>query len=149
MRNPHFCAKGHARTPANTRVYGSGRVACLDCKRASDRDRTRPSKPRAPRRTPHPSAKRLEQLREGNRRWRARKTLEKRIQAPDGWEDEFGPVPLKVSDTVWVDRVVLQRRLNDEPVGRDLTPGEARALHLLSVLRKGFDAQVPVLESAV
>lgn len=56
-------------------------------------------------------------------------------QTPDGWEDEFGPVPARVSNRVWVDRVVLMRYLKDENLGRELTTGEVRALHLLNVMR--------------
>lgn len=55
---------------------------------------------------------------------------------PDGWEDEFGPVPPIIPDTAWVDRVALMRRLKNEPVGRELTVGEFRALHLLEVMRE-------------
>lgn len=38
-------------------------------------------------------------------------------QEPDGWEDEFGPVPLRVPQTQWYDEVVVLRLLNGENVG--------------------------------
>lgn len=41
-----------------------------------------------------------------------------RRQPPDGWEDEFGPVPLKERDRDWYDRVVVHRVLNQEAPGR-------------------------------
>lgn len=39
-------------------------------------------------------------------------------QKPDGWEDEFGPVPLRVPHTKWYDDVVVLRLLNGENPGR-------------------------------
>lgn len=86
-----------------------------------------------------------------SRAYRARNALKPRPmsvrepQAPDGWEDEFGPVPPRVPDTAWVDWIAVQRFVRGEDVGRDLTKGEYRALHLLEVIRAG----VPELESAV
>lgn len=41
-----------------------------------------------------------------------------RRQAPDGWEDEFGPVPIKALDAEWYDQVLVNRILNGEPAGR-------------------------------
>lgn len=64
-----------------------------------------------------------------------RRTQVGRPRPKDGMEDEFGPVPQKRSNDAWVDRVVLQRWLAGEDFGRVLTNGEARALHLLEVLR--------------
>lgn len=58
------------------------------------------------------------------------------IQRPDGLEDVYGPVPLRVPDRVWVDRVALERKLKGLPVGRNMTPGENRALELLRALRR-------------
>lgn len=57
-------------------------------------------------------------------------------QPPDGWEAEFGPVPLRVPSVAWVDRVALERRLSGVEVGRELTAGERRALELLAALRR-------------
>lgn len=55
----------------------------------------------------------------------------------DGWEDEFGPCPVKVPPWKWFDRVAVQRSLGSEPVGRDLTFSERRGVHLLGVMREG------------
>jgi len=41
-----------------------------------------------------------------------------RRQDPDGWEDEFGPVPLKVPRHEWYDRVIVERALTHESTGR-------------------------------
>lgn len=55
----------------------------------------------------------------------------------DGFEDEFGPAPAPVPSAVWVDRVAIERWRKGDPVGRLLTLGEHRAIHLLSILRGG------------
>lgn len=64
-----------------------------------------------------------------------RRDQEGRKPAPDGWEDEFGPVPARRGNHIWVDRVILERWLSDQELGRLRTIGEARALHLLSIMR--------------
>ena len=60
-----------------------------------------------------------------------------RRQAPDGWEDEFGPVPIKALDSEWYDQVLVDRILNGEPAGRrphrlewDVIAGYLAAGHL-------------------
>lgn len=56
--------------------------------------------------------------------------------AVDGFEADFGPIPPERSPKAWVDRVALERFRSGARVGRNLTPGETRALHLLSVMRE-------------
>lgn len=47
-----------------------------------------------------------------------------RRQKPDGWEDEFGPVPLKVAQRDWYDEVVVIRALTKQRTGRYPTAPE-------------------------
>lgn len=54
--------------------------------------------------------------------------------APDGWEDEFGPVPQRVPDVRWFDRVAVLRSLTGERETRELTVGEKRGVHLLRLM---------------
>lgn len=51
-----------------------------------------------------------------------------RRQPKDGWESEFGPVPLKSRDRDWYDEVIVRRALNLEPTGRTPYPLEWRAI---------------------
>lgn len=41
-----------------------------------------------------------------------------RRQAPDGWETEYGPVPLKERDRDWYDEVIVFRALTKRATGR-------------------------------
>lgn len=41
-----------------------------------------------------------------------------RRQPPDGWEDEFGPAPIRALDREWYDEVIVTRALNRERCGR-------------------------------
>ena len=115
------CAHGHELTPENTILRKDGYRRCRMCQRRSNLEYKRSERARAYRRSLSSAPE------------------------PDGWEDEFGPVPPRVPDTAWVDWVAVQRFVRGEDVGRDLTKGEHRALHLLEVIRAG----VPELESAV
>lgn len=47
-----------------------------------------------------------------------------RRQPEDGWEDEFGPVPLKVPNRDWYDEVIVIRALTKTPTGRRPYPKE-------------------------
>jgi hypothetical protein len=51
-----------------------------------------------------------------------------RRQPPDGWEDEFGPVPLRELNRDWYDEVIVQRALNLERTGRNPYPLEWKAI---------------------
>lgn len=47
-------------------------------------------------------------------------------QPKDGWEDDYGPVPNRVPDKEWYDRVVVLRALSAQRTGRWPTPPEWR-----------------------
>ena len=70
--------------------------------------------------------------RDGKRRCKTarnqRERTERATLSLDGFEEEFGPVPQKVSEPRWYDQVAVDRALDGEPVGRDLTPREALAV---------------------
>lgn len=51
-----------------------------------------------------------------------------RRQPEDGWEAEFGPVPLKERNRDWYDEVIVLRALNLEPTGRSPYPLEWAAI---------------------
>lgn len=68
---------------------------------------------------------------ERERRKRAEGTLKPsgdpdryRRQKPDGWEDEYGPVPLKERNRDWYDWVIVHRALTKTPTSRTPYPME-------------------------
>lgn len=46
------------------------------------------------------------------------RTLREKGQPPDGFEDEFGPVPRKVPDYKWFDEEIVYRVVHGIPSGR-------------------------------
>lgn len=135
-----ICPQGH-----DKRILGAAaNGGCLQCKKDSA-----PKTPRVVCAHPGECERRTDRLDRSycqtQRKWaEGQRKLNPGSPPPvlDGFEEEFGPVPPKVHEAVWVDRVALARRLQGEDVGRHLTPGETRALHLLAVLR-GPQASVP------
>lgn len=78
------CRNGHEKTPENTFTAKDGRPRCYVCKLAS------------------------------NERAAARMARNRNQQPPDGWEDEFGPVPPREARMVdWVEVLRAAERAAD------------------------------------
>lgn len=148
---PNLCVQGHDRDVVGVDKYRR----CKRCRRAQDveaarRRRRRRGVAELPkdqcRNGLHPKpesgecrpcflARKKRERDNAKARGRPRVPVKPPEIAVDGFEDEFGTCPLPGRPEAWVDRTALVRRIRGEVVGRDLTPGETRALHLLGLLR--------------
>lgn len=135
----NLCRNGHDKD-----VVGISYGNCRECKRIGNREAARRRRARGPKKIDPTKCRNGVHPKTGSgpcsecrRAAVNRQSRRRRAKPPvDGWENEFGPCPARVRDTVWVDRVALQRVLDGGP--RDnLTLGESRALHMLGVIRHG------------
>lgn len=128
----NLCVNGHDKD-----VVGVARNRCKRCKHDAQRERRRRQNV-----CDHPGECVWIQTGRGvatrycrtKRSWAAKQRQMFPRTNLDGFEDEFGPVPPEVPSRLWFDRVAVQRYLQGEPVGRNLTRGEARGIHLLNVM---------------
>lgn len=145
----NLCPKGH-----NKDVVGTTNGRCNDCKRAGNRAYYHNNKAKAQAREKkrrvkctHPGACGWAYNRAGavychaQRKFVAKTVNTRRYTITDGLESEYGPIPPKVSGRIWIDWVAIHRHQTGHPVGRTLTSGEARAIHLLRVLREDHDVR--------
>lgn len=157
----NICSRGHDRDVLGT---DKGRH-CSECRRQDNRDRMRRVRERDQRRAfcrnglhPKPAIGECEPCRAArNARYKPKRRvrpsryvkISERPVPVDGLEPEFGPCPVQTRSATWVDRVALARTVAQEPVGRALTVGEVRALHLLKVMRgDGSEPAVAILPQA-
>lgn len=130
-----MCPRGHDKTEVGIDKQGQ----CSQCRRDQNRDRARARRRRQGRPEikagmcrngthlkpgPGPCKPCLAENRKRYLKNRADRGMapppsrDVYAQEPDGWEDEFGPVPNRVKDSEWYDPVIVRRALLGYPTGR-------------------------------
>lgn len=117
------CQKGHELTPENSYKRPGHGIECRSC-----RNHRQYRKPRTPEQLAR-AAKAQRDRRAREAEIRPKRKYTKKV-VTDGFEDDFGPIPVAVPDAKWHDEVIVHRALSLTVTRRKPTPLEARTIVL-------------------